>query len=165
MPGWMILPKFTTMRLRLVINSSLKCMCKGPNLLIDLWELLMRFRTYRHVLISDVMNAYHALRTGLLELHLRQVVWRHGDGSECLRLSGCGVRDCQEAVLLQGVIRSIDIRAAEKIQNDLFVDDLVIRGELDEVDRFLGEKNKDDFKCLGTMTQIMEKGGLHFKGI
>ena len=47
-------PDNKTTRLRLVINSSLKCpktglslndmMMKGPNVLGDIWEMLMRFR-------------------------------------------------------------------------------------------------------------------------
>ena len=70
--------------------------------------------------------------------------------------------DRQAAVLLHVVIR---IRAAEKIQNDLFADDLVTCEELDEVDRFMGNKNDENFKCSGTMTQIMEKKGLHLRGM
>ena len=44
--------------------------CKGPKMLSDLWDLLTRFRTYRHVLISDVMKVYYALRTE--DLHKAQ---------------------------------------------------------------------------------------------
>ena len=40
--------------------------CKGPKLLSDLWDLLTRFRTYRHVLISDVMKVYYTMRTAYL---------------------------------------------------------------------------------------------------
>ena len=152
-----------------------ECMCKGPNVLSDLCELLMRFRTYLHVLISKVIKAYHALHTGLVEPHLRQVVWRRGDKMKDWNIYGFQVvvfGNCQAAVLLQVLIRmnceiykSIDIRADEKIQNNLFVDDLVTGGELEEVDRFMGIKNYENFKCSGRMNQIMKKGGLHIKAM
>ena len=53
-------------------------MMKGPNVLGDIWELLMRFRGYRYGLVSEISKAYHSLKTGMLEKHLRRVVWRHG---------------------------------------------------------------------------------------
>ena len=111
----------------------------------------------------------------MLELLLRQVVWRHGDKMKDWNISKLQITvfgDRQAALLLQVVIRmtcetykSIDIRAAEKIQNNLFVDDLVTCGELDEVHRFMGNMNDENFKCSGTMTQIMEKEGLHLRGM
>ena len=121
--------------MRIVINSSLKCprpglslneyMCKGPNALRDLWELLMRFRTYMYGLIGDVLKSYHSLRTGLLEVHLRRVVWRHGDRWGEWKVYGLQVvafGDRQAAVLLQIVIRltcemykDIDLIATQKI--------------------------------------------------
>ena len=178
-------PNNKSTRLRLVINSSLKCrrsglslnevMCKGPNVLSDLWELLLRFRSYRHGLISDVTKAYHSMKTGLLELHLRRVVWRHGDRGADWKVYGFLVvafGDRQAAVLLQIVIRltcemykNVDLIAAQKIQDDLFVDDLVTGGELELVDRFMGDKDVETFKCTGTMPQIMEEGGLYFKAM
>ena len=61
--------------------------------------------------------------------------------------------------------KGIYIRVTEKIQHDLFVEDLVTGWELEEVDRFMGSKNYENFKCSGTMTQIFEKGGLHVKAM
>ena len=34
-----------------------------------------------------------------------------------------------------------------------------------EVDRIMESKNDENFKYSGTMTQIMENGGLHFKAM
>ena len=48
-------------------------------MLNDMWELLIRFRRYCIGLIRDLTKAYHSMRTGLLEMHLRRVVWRHAD--------------------------------------------------------------------------------------
>ena len=64
------------------------------------------------------------MRTGLLELHLRQIIWRHGDQMKDWNVYSFQIMvigDRQAAVLLQVVIRmtcgickSIYIRAAEK---------------------------------------------------
>ena len=48
-------------------------------MLNDMWALLIRFRGYCIGLIRDLTKAYHSMRTGLLEMHLRRVVWRHAD--------------------------------------------------------------------------------------
>ena len=48
-------------------------------MLNDMWALLIRFRGYCIGLIRDLTKAYHSVRTGLLEMHLRRVVWRHAD--------------------------------------------------------------------------------------
>ena len=44
----------------------------------DIWKLLIRFRGYRNALISYISKIYHSLKTGMLEKHLRKVVWQHG---------------------------------------------------------------------------------------
>ena len=77
-----------TTPLRLVTNSSLKdpvsgislnsILAKGPNVLNDMFEILIRFRLYDCGLISDVSKAYYMLLTGILEMHVRRVLWRYG---------------------------------------------------------------------------------------
>ena len=178
-------PENKTTRMRLVINSSLKCpktglslndmMMKGPNVLGDIWELLMRFRGYRYGLISDISKAYHSLKTGMLEKHLRKVVWRHGKTGSVWRVYGFLVvafGDRIAAVLLQIAIRliselykDIDLVASHKLLSDMFVDDLVSGGELMEVLRFMGNQDMNTGKRDGTMVQIMERGGLYFKAM
>ena len=71
---------------RVVTNSSCpdpvtkeslnSIMARGPNCLSDQWEVMIRFRNYESVLTSDVTKAYHSLRTGLYEKHLRRILWR-----------------------------------------------------------------------------------------
>ena len=76
------------------------------------------------------------------------------------------------AVLLQIAIRltselyrEIDLVASHKLLNDMFVDDLVSGGELTEVLRFMGNRDKDTGKRNGTMVQILERGGLYLKAM
>ena len=68
-----------TTPLRLVTNSSSadpvlgislnSILAKGPKVLNDMFEILLRFR-----LISDVSKAYYMLLTGELEKHVRRVL-------------------------------------------------------------------------------------------
>ena len=81
-------PSSSTTPLRLVTNSSLadpvtgislnSILAKGPCILNDMCEILVRFRLYVNGLISDVSKAYYMLLTGILEMHVRRVVWRYG---------------------------------------------------------------------------------------
>ena len=178
-------PENKTTRMRLVINSSLKCpktglslndmMMKGPNVLGNIWELLMRFRGYRYGLVSDISKAYHSLKTGMLEKHLRRVVWRNGKKGAVWKVYSFMVvafGDRIAAVLLQIAIRitsevykDIDLVASHKLLSDMFVDDLTSGGELNEVLRFMGNRDEVTGKNDGTMVQIMEKGGLYFKAM
>ena len=178
-------PDSVTTRLRLVINSSLRCpktglslndiLAKGPNVLNDIWDLILRFRSYRVGLVSDVTKAYHSMKTGLLEKHVRRVVWRYGKLGTRWRVFAFLVvafGDRPAAALLEIVIRitcqlyqSVDPLAAFRLENDMFVDDLSSGGELEEVIRFKGSEDFETLACSGTMSQIMEKGGLKFKAM
>merc|ERR1712215_174512 len=125
----------------------------------------MRFRGYRYGLISGESKAYHSLKTGMLEKHLRRVVWRHGKKDAEWRVYAFVVvafGDKIATVLFQIAIRltselykEIDLVASHKLLNDMFVDDLVSAGELAEVLRFMGNKDMDTGRRNRTMTQIM----------
>ena len=178
-------PDSETTRLRLVINSSLRCprtglslndiLAKGPNVLNDVWEMLVRFRENEKALVSDVTKAYHQMVTGLLEMHLRRVVWRNSQPGKKWKVYGflsVTFGDRPAAALLEIVIRmtaqvhkAIDPRAAMKLERDMYVDDLASGGDSREVERFRGRENPDTLECEGTMPQIMRKGGMRFKAM
>ena len=177
-------PDSVTTRLRLVINSSLvdpviklslnDMMAKGPNILADMWKLLLRFRSYSVGLVADVSKAYHSLKTGLLEKHLRRIVWRFADSKKDWKVYAFLVvtfGDRPAGTILQIAIRivchahfKIDPYAANKLLNDLFVDDLSSGGEQEEVTRFKGSKDENG-RFTGSMSQIMNKGNLRFKAM
>ena len=80
-------PTSVTTPLRIVVNSSLSdrngvslnsILVKGPNILSNQPEVLASFRNYEYGLCSDLTKAYHSLKTGELETHVRRVVWRYG---------------------------------------------------------------------------------------
>ena len=45
-------------------------------MLSDPYRILLRFRNRKYAISTDVTKAYHGLRTGELEMHLRRVVYR-----------------------------------------------------------------------------------------
>ena len=109
----------------------------------DIWKLLISFRGYRNALISYISKVYHSLKTGMLENNLRKVVWRHGKQGAVWKVYTFVVvafGDKIAAVLIQINIRlmvemyeSIEPVASQKMMNDMFVDDLVMGGEMPEV--------------------------------
>ena len=51
---------------------------KGPNDLVPLLECLVGWRSYKHTIVWNLEKAYTTVHSGLLELHLRRLVWRNG---------------------------------------------------------------------------------------
>jgi hypothetical protein len=64
-------PDSATTPFRIVTNSSCKdpktkkslncILAKGPSLLSDQWQIMVRYRNYKYVLATDVTKAYHQL--------------------------------------------------------------------------------------------------------
>ena len=174
-----------TTPLRLVTNSSLadpvtgislnSILAKGPNVLNDMFEILIRFRVYLDALISDVSKAYYMLLTGLLEQHVRRVVWRYGKTDAVWRVFvflTVGMGDRPAACLMEIAVKmtvqifgSIDLVAAHRLNKDRFVDDIATGGTKAEVERFKGVENVDTMVCDGTMTKIMGKTHLNLKAV
>ena len=55
---------------------------KGPNMLSDPYRIMLRFRNRKYAISTDVTKAYHGLRTGPVEMHLRRVVHRRKSETE-----------------------------------------------------------------------------------
>jgi hypothetical protein len=172
-----------TTPLRIVSNSSLSdrnglslnsILMKGPNTLSDQWNILNKWRSYEVALCSDVTKAYHSLRTGEVEKHLRRVVWRFGIQDNDWRVFAfCTVSfgDRPAAALLEIAIKrvaelneEIDPAAASRILNDRYVDDFATGGSPLEVARFVGNEC-EEFQCDGTLPAIMSKGSFRLKAI
>ena len=74
---------------RLVSNSSFNngttnlnnLTVKGPNTLADIFENLLKFRSYQIALVFDISKAYNSIRTGMVEKHLRRL-WFHFNPQE-----------------------------------------------------------------------------------
>ena len=170
-----------TTPLRIVTNSSLSdrngisvnsITMKGATSMSDHWSVLSQWRAYPISLCSDVTKAYYSLRTGEVEMHIRRVVWRHGQKQSQWKIFGfCTVSfgDRPAAAFLEIAIRrtaemneNIDPVAAYRIVNDRYVDDFATGGTPEEVSRFVGNES-DDFNCDGTFPTILSKGSLRLK--
>ena len=170
---------------RIVSNSSLKTpgnphslnsiLAKGPNLLVDPYKIFIRFRSYLKGLNSDVTKAYYQMLTGLLEKHVRRVVWRYGVKSAKWKIFGylcVSFGDTPAAALLEICFRmvismfgNIDPLAAHRLLHDHFVDDITTGGDEQQVLRFKGEEDPDTLACSGTMPQIFASANLELKAI
>ena len=174
-----------TTSLRIVSNSSLRTpgnphslnsiLAKGPNLLSDPYKIMIRFRTYLKGLSSDVTKAYYQMSTGMLEKHVRRVVWRYGVKGTRWRIFGylcVSFGDTPAAALLEVCLRLvivmygyIDQLAADRLSRDHFVDDITSGGDPEQVRRFKGEENPETLECNGTMPQIFNEARLKLKAI
>ena len=178
-------PSSASTPFRVVTNSSCpdpvtreslnSIMAKGPNCLADQWEVLVRFRNYEVPLTSDVTKAYYSMSTGLLEKHVRRIIWRDckGDGKwKVYAYVVVSFGDRPAAVLLEICIKKtielfghLDPEAAVKILLDRFVDDLASGGTWLQVLRYMGVEDKVTLQCDGTMPTILRKGGLVLKAM
>ena len=174
-----------TTSFRIVSNSSLKTLgnphslnsilAKGPNMLSDPYKIMIRFRTYLKGLNSDVTKAYYQMFTGLLEKHVRRVVWRYGVKGDQWKIFGylcVSFGDTPAAALLEVCFRLvivmfgfIDQLAARRLLSDRFVDDITSGGTIEQVERFKGVEDKETLACTGTMPQIFGKANLKLKAI
>ena len=75
----------STTPLRIVVNSSFRkgneyslndLLMKGPNVLTNLLEILIRWRLHPVAFVGDISKMYHNIKTGEVEGHLRRFLWR-----------------------------------------------------------------------------------------
>ena len=167
--------------LRVVTNSSFNnhgnslnsCLPRGPNSLNDLFNITIRFRSYKKVFAYDLAKAYNTMKTGVVEKHLRRFVWRWSEdepwqdyGIDAVHF-GDGPAACQLEVSKQKVGdlgRHIDEEAADKMIEDSYVDDNFSGGEPEAVARMVGIKQPDG-NYDGTISEILDIGGFKVKEI
>ena len=93
---------------------------------------MLRFRSYPIAIHFDLSKAYNTLRTGLAERHLRRFVWRFSPNEEWEDFALDRVHFGDQCAATQLEVgkdlvadagQQIDREAAQKIKNDLYVDD------------------------------------------
>ena len=167
--------------LRIVSNSSLKnggkslndCLIAGPNSLNSMVDCMMRFRCYECGLVYDLTKAYNQLKTGLVERHLRRLVWRFSfeEPWQDFAFDTVAFGDIPAGNFLElgrdmvaELGRDVDPIAADRIIRDTYVDDGVSGGSYAEVQTMKGDKLGDG-SFSGTLRQILDKGKLKMKVI
>ena len=173
---------------RVVLDSTLKnnyqgpslndVLCKGPNGLSNLFDVMMRWRSYPVAMVFDLSKAYHQIMCHDLEKMTRLVVWRDGDTSKPFKVYGntrvgMGDRPAVNALELgtdkaAEVGEHIDPPAAEKLKRDRFADDVLTGGDKAMVLRMRGKVFKKDDGTIvfdGTIPKILEMVSFKAKSI
>ena len=91
--------------------------------------------------------------TGLIEKHVRRIVWRYGNKQSEWIIFGYLVVSFGDACaaglleicfkLIIAMFGVIDLIAARRLKDDRFVDDITTSGNNKEVQRFKGVENKN----------------------
>ena len=169
---------------RIVTNTSCKdprtgkslndILAKGPNLLSDSYQILLRFRNRKYAISTDVTKAYHGLRTGKAEMHLRRVVYRKSKDKEwetygflCVSFGDVCAQCILECCLKQigEAYKHWDIVAATMILLDRFVDDQPSGSDSKKIIDRLRGKILEDWQTTGTLAAMYAMGGFVLKVI
>ena len=162
----------STTPIRIVINSSFcdkgesslnDILMKGPNVLTNLFEILVRWRLYPVAFTGDISKMYHNVKTGKLEGHVRRFLWRDCQQEQdpdiyCFEVVTFGDRPagCIAVSALRAtadMFSSDSEQAAEVLKNDTYMDDVVS-----------GDFELKDAKALTSEIEgIAAKGGFKFK--
>ena len=118
-------------------------------MLTDPYRIMVRFRTYLRGLNSDVTKAYYQMATGLLEKHVRRIVWRYGVKGAKWKIFGYLVvsfGDACAAALLEicfklviKMFSFIDETAGSVTRMGIKPDDLVIGSEWQDGPSYLAQ--------------------------
>ena len=170
---------------RLVTNSSLvdratglslnSILAKGPKVLNDMWDIIIKFRGYECGVTGDITKAYYQIHTGEVEKHVRRILWRDGKVGQPWRIYAFQVvsmGDTPAATFMEltkrataEMAKEIDRVAAKKIQEDTFSDDLTTGGTEAECNRFKGNEDPVSLACDGTIPRMLGVGGFEVKAM
>ena len=136
-----------------------------------MFAVTIRFRCYESGLVFDLSKAYHSMLTGLVEKHVRRLVWHFSpdDPWQEFGFDTVAFGDKPAATLLEickdvtvDAGENIDLVAAKKLKEDSYVDDFVTGGSKSEVVKMMGERlGKGVYS--GTVSAILKKGNLKVK--
>ena len=173
----------TSTKVRVVANSAMKNANSGhsfndttdnvPNVLNDLFDVLVQWRGHTQALMYDLSKAYQSVRTGDLELHLRRIVYREEVDQEfnvygytCATFgddpAGAALELAKRWTAQEGM--EVDSLAARQLVTATYVDDGGGGGTKEEVRRMRGEK-KGPGEYTGTLPKILSLGGFRAKAL
>ena len=173
-------PDSVSTKTRVVSNSALQnaisklslndCMWPGPNALAELLDCLIFWRTVEYAVMLDLKKAYQAIHTGSKELHLRRFLYRKNPRDEwkVYGFTRATFGDVSAGLMLEVAKRrvadlgeSIDPLAASQIKDHTYVDDGVLGGDKNDVERMRGRRTSQGY--TGTVAKILAKGGMSVK--
>ena len=183
MPHFPVLNKESaSTKLRIVVDSKCKnsvskksfkdLIMPVPNAINDIVDVQLRWRMFDESLNYDLSKAYHALRTGPREMHLRRFIYRfdHQSAWEIYayrvvafgdRPAALGLELAKELVKERG--KGVDAQAAHQLVKNSLVDDVGGGGTEAEVRRMRGELQ--DGKYSGTVPKMLGACGFRAKAL
>ena len=117
----------------------------------------------------DLSKAYNTMRTGVVESHFRRFIWRFSEDEEWqdFAIDRVHFGDISAACQLEvsksktsHLGKDIDPQAAQKIDEDTYVDDGVTGGKPEDVERMVGIRGSDGKHHCGTISKILALGSL-----
>ena len=175
-----IKPESVSTKTRVVSNSAMRnarsrlslndCMAVGPNALCELYDCLIFWRAVEVALMVDLQKAYQAIHTGPKELHLRRFLFRDDPQQEwqVFAFTRATFGDVSAGLVLEVAKRKvaelgaqIDPAAAQQLADYTYVDDSVLGGDQEDVDRMRGDKSELGYS--GTVPRILALGGMKVK--
>ena len=145
-------------------------MWPGPNALCELYDCLIFWRAVKVALITDLRKAYQAIHTGPMELHLRRFLFRETDGQEWedYAFTRATFGDVAAGLILEVAKRrvaemgtEIDAQAAQQLQDYSYVDDSILGGSAEDVQRMRGVRVGEAY--TGTVPRILARGAMTVK--
>ena len=118
----------------------------------------------------DLKKAYQAIHTSEKELHLHRFFFRASphDDWEIFGYTRATFGDLAAGLILEvakrrvaDLGREIDPQAADQLKKNAYVDDAVLGGDKEDVQRMRGKRSAEGY--TGTVPQILAKGGLKVK--
>ena len=160
-------------------NTSLnEILVKGPNTLNDIYNNLVKFRSYEIGLMFDLTKAYNSLLTGMVERHCRRMwmrlspedpwcLWgfntvQFGDMSAAALLSVAvekASENWEEVAKILSLPPEEVKEDAIKALHDVYVDDGTSGGNKQQVDRMQGTRGEDG-QFTGTIPTLFKTVGL-----
>ena len=173
-------PGSTSTKTRVVANSAMRnarlglsvndCMWGGPNALCDCSAVSFFWRAIEVALMVDLCKAYQSIHTSETELHLRRFVFREDPCSdwEVFGFERVTFGDLAAGLVLEVAKRrvanlgeEIDPLAAQQLKDFTYVDDSIMGGSREEVDRMRGTRKDGEYS--GTVPHILARGALKVK--
>ncbi|XP_055377929.1 uncharacterized protein LOC129609829 [Condylostylus longicornis] len=132
----------TTTKLRVVFDASCKTtsnlslndiMLKGPNIQDDLFDILIRFTTYKYVITADIKKMYRQIKVAEQNQNLQMIMWRNDPKDSInyykLKTVTYGTRAAPYLAVrcLKQLAKDEMLKypAAAKIIDDFYVDDII----------------------------------------
>ena len=141
-----------------------------PNALCELYDCLIFWRAVEVALMVDLQKVYQAIHMGPKELHLRHFLFQEDSQQEweIFAFTQATFGDVSAGLVLEVAKRKVaelgahlDLTAAQQLVDYTYVDDSVLGGDQEDVNRMRGSQSELGYS--GTVPRILALGGMKVK--